>query len=150
MPYARRPPNLSLHPPRAGMRLSPAGQRRRSIDKNQTMSRSLIGTLLLVALTILFWLRRKEQEKKAACQAAQLESRGYVPISMDDAEADVVTKSASTAIRVSKGVSLAFVVFLIAAMAFAAVTEPLVKWILTGTLVAGGTIVAIWVIAKKR
>jgi len=113
------------------------------------MSRSLIGTLLLALLTVLFLLRKREQKKKAAEQAAQLESRGYLPVSIEDAEPDFVTKSADTVIRVYRGISLAAMTFLIAMIAFLAVMEPLVRWILTGTLVVMGGIVAIWSISRR-
>lgn len=114
------------------------------------MTRSLIGTILLASLTILFFLRKREQEKKAADKTAQLQAQGYVPISMDDAEPDVVTKSADTAIRLSAGVSFAVLIFLMAVVAFVAVTEPLVKWILAGTLALMGVIVAIWSVTRGR
>jgi hypothetical protein len=114
------------------------------------MSRSLIGTLLLATLTILFLLRKRERSKKAVAQQAQLEARGYLEISMDDAEPDLVTRSADAASRISDGVSLAVALFVISVVAFLAVTEPLVKWILSATLVLMGAIVMIWSIAKRR
>ena len=114
------------------------------------MSRSLIGTILLTALVILFQLWRRERQKKAAQRTTRLESQGYAPITMDDAEPDLVTRSAEAAGRYSCGVALAAMILLMAVVAFVAVTEPLVKWILGGTLALMAAIVLVWSLGRRR
>jgi len=113
------------------------------------MSRSLIGFFLFSFLTFLFVVLRKQQQKKATERAERLDSGGYVPITMDDADPDVVTKSAATAARVWPGFFLALMVLVIAAVAFVAVTEPLVKAILAGTMALMAVIVARWALQKR-
>ena len=114
------------------------------------MSRSLIGPLLATALTILFLLLRDQKRKNAASRAAQQESRGYVPVAMDDAEPDIVTKSANAASWLLPGLFLALMVFLIAAVVFLAEMPPLVKWILAGTLALMSVIVACWSLQRRK
>ncbi len=113
------------------------------------MSRSLIGMALLTALSVLFLLRQREQQRKAASRAAQLESRGYMPLTIDDAEPDLVTKGADTISRAYGGVSLALLVFVLAAVGFLADIEPLVKWILVGTLSLMAGIILIWSLSGR-
>jgi L-asparagine transporter-like permease len=79
-----------------------------------------------------------------------IDSRGYAPLSLDDADPDAVTRSTNTLIRLSRWVSLAMMLFLIAVIAFLAVTDPLTKWILTGTLLLMGMIVLAWLLRKRR
>jgi len=114
------------------------------------MSRSLIGSLLFTFLVLLFMLLREERKKKAAKRANQLRSQGYVPITMDDAEPDVVTKSATAASRVLPGLFLALMVFLMAAVVLLAALPPLVKWILAGTLIALAAILVGWSLTRRR
>ena len=63
------------------------------------MSRSLIGTVLVIALPILFMLLKREREKKAAELQAQFQLHGYSPNSIDEYPPDAVTKLADTTVR---------------------------------------------------
>ena len=114
------------------------------------MTRSQLAPLLFVALSILFLLRKRQQQKKVAEREAQLNSHGYVPITMDDAEPDSITQLADTFARLRYGITWAFSIFLIAVVAFLAVKEPLVKWILSGTLVVLALIVMLWTVKQRR
>jgi hypothetical protein len=114
------------------------------------MSRSLIGTILATALGVLFLLLKDQKRKQAARRAAQQESNGYVPITMDDAEPDIVTKSATAASWAVPGLFLALMVFVITAVVFVAEMPPLVKWILAGTLALMTVIVASWSLKRRK
>lgn len=110
------------------------------------MTRSLIGAALVIGLSLLFALHRKQQQRRAAERQSRLESRGYLPLSADDSETDIVEKLADTAPRLIRVVSLAALVFLLVAVVFLADMEPLVKRILAGTLALMGLVVVAWIL----
>jgi hypothetical protein len=112
------------------------------------MKTAILGPILLTVLSVLFWLWKKEKAEKAAKDRERLESQGYLPISIEDQDPDVVTRLAGFSVRVAGGVSLAVLVFVIAALVIFGVDEPLVRWILAGTLGLVGLILVVWALRQ--
>lgn len=113
------------------------------------MNKNHLGPLLLTALTVLYWLRRKQAAKKAATRQARIESVGYVPVSPDDEGPDTVSRFVGWSARAGRVMALVLFLFLMSAVVAVTVTEPLVRWILAGTLAAMALIVAVWFVGRR-